>query len=223
MIRRPAMLNERKESRAPFIVLCILFALVIVILIFDLLRAQFLLIVEVKGDSMRDTLYGGEMTGGDYAGGDIVYAVRGNDAERGDIVIIDTSQSAAYDPHGHAVFTAQTIIKRLIAVEGDCVKCENGIVWLKHAGGEYEALSEPYVKGVTPDFEEVYVGEGEIFFLGDNRARSADSEDIVNAHYALLHMEDIVGVVPAWAVSIKGFTTAWENFRAAIYGIFVIN
>ena len=60
MIRRPAMLNERRESRASFIVLCVLFALVVIILIFDLLRMRYLLIVEVKGDSMLDTLYGGE-------------------------------------------------------------------------------------------------------------------------------------------------------------------
>lgn len=220
MIRRPAMLNERRESRASFIVLCVLFALVVIILIFDLLRMRYLLIVEVKGDSMLDTLYGGEWVGADYEGGDIVYAVRGTSAARGDIVILDTSQSDAYDPYGHAVFTADTVIKRIIATQGDSVKCVGGVVWLKQAGGEYVALDEPYTRGVTPDFEEVVLDEGEIFFLGDNRTQSADSQDMVANGYELLTTDSILGIVPAWAVSIKEFSTAWEGFRSALYSIF---
>ena len=220
MIRRPAMLNERRESRASFIVLCVLFALVVIILIFVLLRMRYLLIVEVKGDSMLDTLYGGERVGADYEGGDIVYAVRGTSAARGDIVILDTSQSDAYDPYGHAVFTADTVIKRIIATQGDSVKCVGGVVWLKQAGGEYVALDEPYTRGVTPDFEEVVLDEGEIFFLGDNRTQSADSQDMVANGYELLTTDSILGIVPAWAVSIKEFSTAWEGFRSALYSIF---
>lgn len=220
MIRRPAMLNERRESRASFIVLCVLFALVVIILIFDLLRMRYLLIVEVKGDSMLDTLYGGERVGADYEGGDIVYAVRGTSAARGDIVILDTSRSDAYDPYGHAVFTADTVIKRIIATQGDSVKCVGGVVWLKQAGGEYVALDEPYTRGVTPDFEEVVLDEGEIFFLGDNRTQSADSQDMVANGYELLTTDSILGIVPAWAVSIKEFSTAWEGFRSALYSIF---
>lgn len=220
MIRRPAMLNERRESRASFIVLCVLFALVVIILIFDLLRMRYLLIVEVKGDSMLDTLYGGERVGADYEGGDIVYAVRGTSSARGDIVILDTSQSDAYDPYGHAVFKADTVIKRIIATQGDSVKCVGGVVWLKQAGGEYVALDEPYTRGVTPDFEEVVLDEGEIFFLGDNRTQSADSQDMVANGYELLTTDSILGIVPAWAVSIKEFSTAWEGFRSALYSIF---
>lgn len=220
MIRRPAMLNERRESRASFIVLCVLFALVVIILIFDLLRMRYLLIVEVKGDSMLDTLYGGERVGADYEGGDIVYAVRGTSSARGDIVILDTSRSDAYDPYGHAVFTADTVIKRIIATQGDSVKCVGGVVWLKQAGGEYVALDEPYTRGVTPDFEEVVLDEGEIFFLGDNRTQSADSQDMVANGYELLTTDSILGIVPAWAVSIKEFSTAWEGFRSALYSIF---
>ena len=220
MIRRPAMLNERRESRASFIVLCVLFALVVIILIFDLLRMRYLLIVEVKGDSMLDTLYGGEWVGADYEGGDIVYAVRGTSSARGDIFILDTSQSDAYDPYGHAVFTADTVIKRIIATQGDSVKCVGGVVWLKQAGGEYVALDEPYTRGVTPDFEEVVLDEGEIFFLGDNRTQSADSQDMVANGYELLTTDSILGIVPAWAVSIKEFSTAWEGFRSALYSIF---
>ena len=220
MIRRPAMLNERREGRASFVALCIVFALVILILVLDALRAQFCIIVEVKGDSMRDTLYGGVESGADYEGGDIVYAVRTHSVSRGDIVILDTTASDAYDPAGGSVFTAATIVKRIVAVEGDCIRCTGGVVYRKEAGGEYRALQEGYVKGVTPDFGEVRLGEGEIFFLGDNRASSADSEDLVRAGYALFTEEDVIGVVPGWALACKGFTTVWENFRAAVHGFF---
>lgn len=220
MMRRPAMLNEPRESGVSRIVLGIVFAIVLIVLVFDLLRAFVFLVVEVKGDSMRDTLYGGEHVGSGYTGGDILYAVRGNDVSRGDIVILDTTASEAYDADGSAVFSAEIIIKRIIAVEGDCVRCENGVLWRKEAGGEYVPLDEPYAKGRTPDFAEVCLGAGEIFFLGDNRANSADSEDIVKEGYPLLATDDVVGVVPDWAVFIKGFSTALERFRAGIYGIF---
>ena len=221
MIRRPAMLNERKESRASFIVLCVIFVIVLIIVILDLLRIFCLMTIEIKGDSMLDTLYGGERVGADYEGGDIIYAVRGNAFSRGDIVILDTTSSDAYSADGDAVFTAETIIKRIIATEGDSIKCEGGVLWIREAGGTYHALEEPYAKGRTPDFPEVSVGAGEIFFLGDNRANSADSEDLVRRGYDLLTAEDVIGVVPAWAVSVKSFMTAWEGFRSAVYGIFV--
>lgn len=219
-LSRPAMLNERRISRAADVLLWVLFCVVLLVLIFDIVRASSFLIVEVKGNSMLDTLYGGERVGLDYRGGDIVYAVRGNDADRGEIVILDTTSSDAFDAGGGAVFTAPVIIKRLIAAEGDCVKCEKGIVYRKCAGGEYAPLDEPYAKGRTPDFAEVMVGENQIFFLGDNRANSADSEDIVNKGYALLTADAIVGVVHGWALAVKGATTWLENARAAILGLF---
>lgn len=219
MIRRPAMLNERRGGRAVSVVLTVLLVLLLVLFFLDLLRAHYCLIVEVKGNSMLDTLYGGTRAGGDYEGGDIVYAVRSQDAERGDIVILDTTASAAYSPSGGAVFSADIIIKRVIAVGGDSVKCVGGTVYL-NTDGTYRALDEAYAKGVTPDFPEVRLAEGEIFFLGDNRSNSADSEDIVNGGYDLLHTQDILGIVPGWALSIKGLTTAWEGFRAALGSIF---
>ena len=100
------------------------------------------------------------------------------------------------------------------------MKCVGGVVWLKQAGGEYVALDEPYTRGVTPDFEEVVLDEGEIFFLGDNRTQSADSQDMVANGYELLTTDSILGIVPAWAVSIKELSTAWEGFRSALYSIF---
>ena len=193
MTRRPRMLNEPKESAAPYIVFAVVVALLLVVLIVNLLRVTYTFAVGVTGSSMEDTIHGG----------DILYALPGFDAERGDIVIIDV--------HGDPDFEPDTIIKRLIAKEGDCVKCEDGVVYVKPAGGEYAPLDEPYTKGVTPDFPEVAVGEGEIFFLGDHRDDSRDSTEVGTRLYS-----DIIGVVPDWAVSIKWLTTPVEKFRYAL-------
>ena len=193
MTRRPRMLNEPKESAAPYVVFAVVVALLLVVLIVNLLRVTYTFAVDVSGSSMEDTIHGG----------DILYALPGCDAERGDIVIIDV--------HGDPDFEPDNIIKRLIAKEGDCVKCEDGVVYVKPAGGEYAPLDEPYTKGVTPDFPEVAVGEGEIFFLGDNRGASRDSTEVGTRLYS-----DIIGVVPDWAVSIKWLTTPVEKFRYAL-------
>lgn len=199
MIRRPRMLNEPKESRAAWIVFGVALLLLLVVLALNLLRVRYTFAVAVSGSSMEDTVHDG----------DVVYALREFHAERGDIVIIDVSDDDE--------FSAGTvnIIKRLIAKEGDCVKCEAGVVYVKPAGGEYVPLDEPYTKGRTPDFAEVRVGEGEIFFLGDHRDVSHDSTEVGTRLYS-----DIIGVVPDWAVSVKSFTTGWENFRLALQRLF---
>lgn len=195
MTRRPRMLNEPKESAAPYVVFAVVVALLLVVLIVNLLRVTYTFAVGVSGSSMEDTIHGG----------DIVYALPSFDAERGDIVIIDVQGDPGFDPN------TENIIKRLIAKEGDCVKCEDGVVYVKPAGGEYAPLDEPYTKGVTPDFPEVAVGEGEIFFLGDHRDVSRDSTEVGTRLYS-----DIIGVVPDWAVSIKWLTTPVEKFRCAL-------
>lgn len=198
MTRRPRMLNERDEGGAFRIVVLVLLLILVIVLAFDLILKRFVYAVAVSGSSMEDTV----------SDGDVVYALRDFHAERGDIVIIDVSDDDEFSAG------TMNIIKRLIATEGDCVKCEAGIVYVKPSGGEYAALNEPYTKGRTPDFAEVRVGEGEIFFLGDHRDVSHDSTEVGTRPYTA-----IVGVVPDWAVSVKSFTTGLENFRAAFYGL----
>ena len=198
-IRRPRMLNQPQESRGAFVVLAVLVLFVLAVLVVNVLRVTYTFAVYVSGSSMEDTIHGG----------DIVYALRSFNAGRGDIIIIDVSENEDF------ASGTNNIIKRLIATEGDCVKCAEGVVYVKPAGGEYAALDEPYTKGRTPDFAEVVVGEGEIFFLGDHRNVSHDSTEVGTVSYS-----DIIGVVPDWAVSIKGFTTGWETFRAAVQQLF---
>lgn len=79
--------------------------------------------------------------------------------ERQDIVLV---QSEALD---------EMIIKRVIALPGDRVSVQGGVVYLN--GG---ALDEPYVAYPGgPDLAELTVPEGTVFVLGDNRAVSLDS------------------------------------------------
>lgn len=62
------------------------------------------------------------------------------------------------------------LIKRLIGKPGDTIVINNGIVYRNG-----EKLDEPYVKN-NENYNGVFkVPENEFFFLGDNRANSADS------------------------------------------------
>ena len=201
------MLNE-KEKRSPFVTVLttigsvLLGALLILLLAcaaFNFWVNRHCFVVEVSGDSMLNTV----------KNGDLLYAVD-RKAERGDVVIISVKGSEFN-------FSGDYIIKRLIAVEGDTVKCEDGVLSVMYAGSdEFTVLDEPYISSQTPEFDPktvgkgpITVGEGQIFFLGDNRNRSYDSTEI-----GCLSEEDIVYVIPEWALKIKSFTTFWERMRA---------
>ena len=195
-VKRPKMLNERGATKAEKIfsvISTVVLVILVAVTLFNLWFVNNFFVVQVDGDSMNDTFLSGEL----------LYTRKGNEeARRGEVVIIDVKN--------YNGFSAKTerIIKRLIAVEGDSIKCEGGVVYLKKAGGEYEPLDEPYAKGQTDDFEEIAVGEGQIFFLGDNRKRSTDSRKV-----GCLGFDDIIGVVPDWAIKIKEFSTKWEHNR----------
>ena len=71
-------------------------------------------------------------------------------------------------------FTKVSYIKRVIAVEGDHLKIEEGKVYLNG-----EELDEPYLReGITTkggNYTEVIVPKGCVFVMGDNRPHSTDS------------------------------------------------
>ena len=202
-IRRPEMLNTKKSSSGTVgtVILLIFLALIVALFSFEVWLSNNFYAVTVSKTSMLDTL----------RDGDVLYAARSFKAERGDIVIVDVSGYPDKFEDG-----TDLIIKRLIAVEGDEIRCLGGAVQLKAAGtDDFVELDEPYVHYPTPDFSTVEVGAGEIFVLGDHRSNSKDSEDVGCFLYT-----DIVGVVPEWAVNIKSATGAWERFRSFIYNLF---
>lgn len=204
-MNRPRMLNEKEKISTLTVVLYVVLLLAIIFMIFSLWFRSTYFVVTVQKHSMETTLFEGE----------VVYARYNQKAQRGDIVIINAPAFSEEETDEYL------IIKRLIAVEGDCVKCENGVVMLKKAGEDhYEVLDEKYLDQNNPEqktgsFEEVQVGEGEIFAMGDHRMNSKDSRNTLGNP---LKEADIVGVVPEWALEHKQAIANWENFRRSLAG-----
>lgn len=151
--------------------------------------------VTVLGGSMRNTLRSGDHL--------LMRYIDGEKAERGDVIIVYVG--------GYEEFNDGTeyLIKRLIAVEGDCVKCTDGVISIQYGGvGEWYILDEPYANYTNKaayDFDLYEVGEGEVFFLGDNRNHSSDSryKEGYSRLDCLYKAEDIIAIVPQWAIQYQ--------------------
>lgn len=156
--------------------------------------------VEVSGASMYATLESGDKLLMRTAGAD--------KAERGDVIVVYVGDYPECASVGSGL-----IIKRLIAIEGDEVRCKEGVLEIKYRGtDEFVVLDEPYAHYASLKDKKEYnfeyvVGEGEIFFLGDNRNNSIDSrygiEGGSHLEDSLYKATDICGVVPSWAVRYK--------------------
>ena len=149
--------------------------------------------VTVSGSSMYKTLYTGEQL--------LMKHVDGTQAKRGDVIVVYVGD--------YPEFTDGTeyLIKRLIAVGGDKVKCTDGQIYIMYGGTDtWAKLYEPYAHYTHKadyDFAEYNVKEGEVFFLGDNRNNSTDSryQEINGSRLNCLYKaDDIVGIVPQWAI-----------------------
>lgn len=169
--------------------------------------------IEVDGSSMRDTLYSGE----------VLLAEKNAPFSYGSVVIIDNVKQAekngrpVYDEDGNPVY--ECLIKRVIGMSGDVIVIENGSVSRNGV-----LLEEPYAKGNTfvansPARKEYRIPEGEVFFLGDNRE---DSKDSRAEEFGTCKEEDIVGVVPDWAMSpfMKWFSGARAAVSEWLTGLF---
>ena len=183
---------KTRKSNSRFLALLLAFA--ILILTLNTVWTSLFGGVTVSGDSMKMTLFSGE----DYL---MKYYREGDELERGDVIVVDVRDY----PECKGV---NFLIKRLIAVEGDSLYCRYGQIYIKYAGEEnYQLLEEStayyMMNKKNYHFSEYTVGEGEIFFLGDNRQNSLDSrykDDGSHLKDRLYKVEDIYGIVPDWAI-----------------------
>ena len=189
---------DERERRSNARFCAVLLSIVVVLLLFlNFWTANFSFVL-VSGHSMDKTLYTGEQL--------LMKHTDGSDAERGDVIVVYVGDYEEFNVTGGGEKT-EYLIKRLIAVEGDRVRCEDGQIEIKYAGTDvWVDLNEPYAYYMHKqayDFSEYVVGAGEVFFLGDNRNNSQDSRymQVGGSRLDCLYKRsDIVGIVPDWAI-----------------------
>lgn len=120
---------------------------------------------KVDGASMENTLHHGERLVVDK----LTYRFR--KPQRGEIIVLNVPGSR--------------YIKRIIAVEGDVIQEQNGVIYLNGI-----ALEEPYIDNRTNmNWGPIDIPENHVWVMGDNRPRSNDSRGTVG----FLPIQNIVG------------------------------
>ena len=161
----------------------IITALVAVVIIFTF----FFRIATIVGPSMQNTLYEGER---------VVISNLFYDPEYGDIVVISRNTNNTVN---NTVRDNEPIIKRIIAIEGQYVDIDfdEGKVYVGPDLSNMKELNEPYAKTLTTRKWDVqfplYVEEGYVFVLGDNRDDSLDSRSSSIGDNGLIDERYILG------------------------------
>jgi len=132
---------------------------VIILVVVVLIRTYLVTPVIVSGSSMEETLYNG----------DVLILNKVSKIERYDIVVAD--------------YQNEKLIKRVIGIPGDTVRCVSGILYVNNE-------EDTHGYGTTDDFPLTTLKEGEYFLVGDNRENSLDSRII-----GVIKEEDIEGIV----------------------------
>ena len=191
--------------RDPLVIILIILAFLLLIRV---LFAYRYIGIYVVNSSMSPTLTGAESA--DVAGGDFLYADTQVLPDRGDIVVLSKPDSPD-----------EYIIKRVIALGGDTVYMDGGVVYIKYGGeDEFVALEEDYVlssncdpylpqNSLPSEYDAVTVPQNCMFVLGDNRNVSHDSR---YDDYGCFGYSQLVGVITDWSYACKPFFTALYTF-----------
>ncbi len=144
-------------------------------------------LVTIVGDSMKNSFYEGEK---------VVITNLFFEPHYGDVVVISRN---AHNTAEETENSSGPIIKRVIATGGQYVDIdfEAGVVFVGYDLGNMKALDEPYTLAPTylkRDVEfPVYVPEGYVFVLGDNRNESMDSRFSQIGENGLINEKYILG------------------------------
>lgn len=209
----------RRRSSKFNIVINFIFLLVILILVGELSFNLRYTCIWVDGNSMLPTIVGHDEKLGNS--GEYVFADKTASPDYGDIVIVKRTTR-----NEEGKLSTSYIIKRVVALGGDTVKMEGGVLYLKRAGEEeFGQVTEDYISPEYNDpdnsynsFEEHLVSEGMIFVLGDNRNISNDSRK-----HGDFSAGAVLGVVPKWSIKNKGRITDFFNFFNNFFSLKVKN
>lgn len=159
-------LKKSKSDRAWIILIMVLIVLILFVLglkLFVLAR------IEIEMSSMENTL----------SDGDKIWVNRLKAPKENDIVVFERN--------------GDYLIKRVVAVSGDSIKIQDGLLYIKRAGeNDYSLKNEDYIKepmNTNKDMSETLISEDCIFVMGDNRNVSYDSRD-----FGEVSTKDCIGI-----------------------------
>ena len=122
---------------------------VIIIVVVILIRTYIATPVRVNGTSMVPSLEEKEI---------LILNKMNKSFSREDIVVVSKKVEGS------------SIIKRIIGLPNEKIKCINGVIFIND-----EKYEDKYGFGTTTDFDEITLKDDEYFVLGDNRVVSKDS------------------------------------------------
>lgn len=175
------MENQQKDLKKSFFDWMDMLVVAIIAVVF-ICTAGFRVAI-VIGNSMQNTFLGGER---------VLITKLFYEPEQGDVVVISRNINNLTDQDSYQ----EPIIKRIIATGGMYVDINynDGNVYVGYTNSDMQLLDEPYIKTKTHKRGDVefplYVPEGKVFVMGDNRSDSLDSR---YSEIGLIDEKDILG------------------------------
>ncbi len=211
-------LEQKKKKNIFEIILWIMLSLIILFSLTLIILSRVVFFnVYVDGPSMSPTLQSG----------DVLFVSKDFEVKEGAIIVIDGEKQR---PDG----SYDWLIKRAIVIGEKgvtkVVEIKDGKVYVGYKDQILIELKEDYLKKgmeTEPDLSNKdekdqpisrwEIGEGEVFYLGDNRTDSADSR----SKYGTCDISQVKGVVSDWAISarwLSGFMFDASQFFRNLFG-----